>query len=123
MATRKVTCQHCYYEGKDIVKASSSSGKQHYHCRTCSRYFQLDYVYNAWKPRIKKQIVELAMNSAGARDTIRVLKISIRCYAKKILSLLKDFNIRLWFTDGWEGYKRLLPFGKYFIGNEVYTND
>ena len=45
MATREVTCQHCHYEEKDIVRAGfSSSGKQRYHCRNCSRYFQLDYI-------------------------------------------------------------------------------
>ena len=86
MATIEVKCPHCDYEGKKIVKAGlSSSGKQRYHCRFCGRYFQLDYVYNACKPGVKEQIVELAMNSSGVRDTTRVLKISINT----VISTLK----------------------------------
>ena len=37
---------------------------------------------------------------------------------KKMLSLLKNVNIKFRFTDGWEGYKRLLPFEKHIVGKK-----
>jgi len=39
---------------------------------------------------------------------------------KKLLSLLKGFDIRLWFTDDWGSYERLLPEEKHIIGKR-YT--
>ena len=48
-----------------------------YYCGSCDKYFQLDYINNASKPGIKEQIVEMAINGSGVRDTVRVLKVGI----------------------------------------------
>ena len=72
-------CPHC--QGTDIVRhGKSPEGKQRYRCRECrerrGRTFLLDYAYAGQSPEVKHQIVEMAMNASGIRDTARVLKIS-----------------------------------------------
>src|SRR6266849_1962208 len=73
---------HCpYCQGIDIVKHGlSPEGKQRYRCRTClkgrGRTFLLDYAYAGQSPEVKQQIVDMAMNASGIRDTARVLHVS-----------------------------------------------
>ena len=40
------------------------------------RTFLLDYAYAGQSPEVKQQIVDMAMNASGIRDTARVLHIS-----------------------------------------------
>ena len=55
-------------------------GKQRYRCRAClegrGRTFLLDYTYAGQAPEVKQQIVDMAMNASGIRDTARVLHVS-----------------------------------------------
>jgi len=44
---------------------------------TATSVFQLTYSYEARKPGVKEQIVEMSFNGAGVRDTARTLKIGI----------------------------------------------
>lgn len=37
---------------------------------------------------------------------------------KKLLTLLKGFDIRFWFTDDWGSYKRLLPPEKHIVSKK-----
>ena len=73
---------HCpYCQGIDIVKHGlSSEGKQRYRCRAClegrGRTFLLEYSYAGQSPAVKQQIVDMAMNASGIRDTARVLHVS-----------------------------------------------
>src|SRR6266436_4118841 len=66
---------------KSIVRHGlSPEGKQRYRCRTClegrGRTFLLDYSYAGQSPEVKQQIVDMAMNASGIRDTARVLHVS-----------------------------------------------
>jgi insertion element IS1 protein InsB len=47
------------------------------HCGfdTC-KTFILDYAYQGYLPEIKQQIIDMALNGSGIRDTARVLHIS-----------------------------------------------
>src|SRR5215470_19200918 len=69
---------HCpYCQGTDIVKHGlSPEGKQRYRCRTCregrGRTFLLAYAYAGLSPEVKQQIVDMAMNASGIRDTVRL---------------------------------------------------
>jgi transposase-like protein len=73
---------HCpYCQGSDIVKhGMSPEGKQRYRCRAClegrGRTFLLEYSYAGQSPEVKQQIVDMAMNASGIRDTARVLHVS-----------------------------------------------
>jgi IS1 family transposase/transposase-like protein len=78
MVIQKIKCLHCNSE--DISKrGTTKEGKQRYACnndKCVINSFILDYTYKGCLPNIKSQIIEMAMNSSGIRDTARVLKIS-----------------------------------------------
>jgi transposase-like protein len=79
MITQVLHCPYC--PGTDIVRhGTSSEGKQRYRCRACrfgrGRTFLLDYTYVGQSPEVKQQIVDMAMNASGIRDTARVLHVS-----------------------------------------------
>ena len=93
MIIQVLHCPHC--QGTDIVRHGQSlEGKQRYRCRECQegrgRTFLLDYSYAGQSPEIKEQIIDMAMNASGVRDTARVLHISptrvIKELKKKSLS-------------------------------------
>ena len=74
----KVLCPHC---GSDnvVLHGKNTTGKQRLLCRNTEckhKTFQLEYSYNAYNPGVKQQVVEMALNGAGTRDTGRVLGIS-----------------------------------------------
>jgi insertion element IS1 protein InsB len=73
-----VLCPHC--QSDQIIKGGTTkAGKQRYKCQNadCPYYsFQRDLVYKGRLPEIKAQIVDMALNGSGIRDTARVLKIS-----------------------------------------------
>ncbi len=74
----KVLCPHCGSEYV-VLYGSNPNGKQRFLCKNaeCShKTFQLEYTYNAYKPGVKQQIVDIALNGSGTRDTGRVLGIS-----------------------------------------------
>jgi len=74
----KVLCPHC---GSDdvVLHGKNSNGKQRLLCQNAECFhktFQLDYTYNAYNPGVKQQIIDMAMNGSGTRDTGRVLNVS-----------------------------------------------
>lgn len=78
MATIPVTCPCC--QSLDVIKAGKQpNGAQRYRCRNadCQRtIFQLDYSDKGRLPEVKRQVVDMALNGSGVRDTARVLRIS-----------------------------------------------
>ena len=60
----QVLCPYCGSE--DIgLHGKNTNGKQRLICKNkeCSKKtFQLDYTYNAYKPGVKQQIADMAMN-------------------------------------------------------------
>ena len=74
--------RHCpYCQGTDIVRhGTTPEGKQRYRCRACllgrGRTFLLEYTYAGQSLEVKRQIVDMAMNASGIRDTARGLHIS-----------------------------------------------
>ena len=87
---------HCpYCQGSDIVRhGTTPEGKQRYRCRECllgrGRTFLLEYTYAGQSPEVKQQIVDMALNASGIRDTARVLHIS----PTTVLKELKKRNLR-----------------------------
>ena len=73
-----VLCPHC--QSDQVIKGGKTqAGKQRYKCQNmnCHHHsFQLDLAYKGRSPAIKEQIVDMALNGSGIRDTARVLKIS-----------------------------------------------
>lgn len=88
----KIDVKYRYYNKTgEVVKAGYFITKQQrYQCNQCNRYFQLGYINNASKPGVKEQIVEMAINGSGIRDTVRVLKAGINM----VIRILKKSSIR-----------------------------
>ena len=78
MAMMVVSCPECH--STQVIKAGKQpNGTQRYRCRNpaCARtIFQLTHVAHGRLPEIQRQIVELALNGSGIRDTARVLRVS-----------------------------------------------
>jgi transposase-like protein len=73
-----VKCPVC--NGVDVTKhGTTSNGKQRFICKApdCEgQTFIQDYSENGRLPETKQQIIEMALNGSGVRDTARVLNIS-----------------------------------------------
>src|SRR5258705_6444293 len=84
MARRKkmvyvpVQCLHC--QSTEVIKAGKqANGTQRYQCQNgqCERrIFLLQYQDRGRMPEIRRQVVDMALNGSGIRDTARVLRIS-----------------------------------------------
>ena len=78
MATAAVCCPRCGSDGV-IKRGKTDRGSQRYLCpnEACDQSsFLLNYRYHGSRLEIKRQVVDLAMNGSGVRDTARVLGIS-----------------------------------------------
>ena len=77
MIMQVLHCPHC--QGTDIIRhGKTRQGKQRYCCQetVCDgRTFLLDYSYAGHSVEVKQQIVDMAMNASGIRDTARVLHV------------------------------------------------
>jgi transposase-like protein len=87
MAMIEVFCPEC--QSCNVVKdGKQPNGTQRYRCQNppCPRtIFQLAYVAHGRLAETQRQIVEMALNGSGIRDTARVLKVS----PVTVLSVLK----------------------------------
>jgi IS1 family transposase/transposase-like protein len=92
---QEITCPHC--KSNEIIKAGRNAyGQQRYRCQNADcpiTTFMLTYRYTAYKPTIKEQVVKMAINGSGIRDTARVLGIAkntvIDTLKKKASSLVQ----------------------------------
>ena len=73
-----VQCPHC--QSTEVIKAGKqANGAQRCQCQNgqCARrIFLLQYRDRGRIPEIRRQVVDMAMNGSGIRDTARVLRIS-----------------------------------------------
>lgn len=75
---QEVLCPHC--QSNDIIKMGRTKQDiQRYRCKNddCTvSSFQLTYLHKAYDPQIKRQMIDMAINGSGIRDTARVLGIN-----------------------------------------------
>ena len=78
MAVVEVQCPEC--GSREVVKyGRQANGEQRYRCQNLHcrrRIFLLQYHNTGWVPAVKRQIVNMALNGSGIRDTARVLGVS-----------------------------------------------
>jgi insertion element IS1 protein InsB len=78
MVLEPVLCPTC--QSINVVRhGRSAEGKPRYRCYNpdCQRCtFILNYSYQGRLPEVKQQILDMAVNGSGIRDTARVLQIS-----------------------------------------------
>ena len=86
-----VHCPHCQRD--QIIKGGKTkAGKQRHKCQNsgCPCYsFQFDLSYKDRLPEIKEQIINMALNGTGIRDTVRMLKIG----PTTVINELKKTNL------------------------------
>ncbi|MGR5377210.1 IS1 family transposase [Vibrio harveyi] len=83
-------CRFCNKTEPVRKQGNGHSGFPRFRCIECRKSFQLDYVYEAYKPDVKEKIVDMAMNSSGVRETARVLNVAYNT----VLSTLKKLSPR-----------------------------
>ena len=95
VALIEVICPIC--QSNQVVKfGSNRQGKQRYQCHNecCPQNtFILDYENKGHLPEIKKQIIEMALNGSGIRDTSRVLGISMNTVLSELKKKKTKFKI------------------------------
>ena len=78
MVSVPVQCPYCHSTA--VIKAGKqANGTQRYQCpngRCARRIFLLQYQDRGRIPEIRRQVVALALNGSGIRDTARVLRMS-----------------------------------------------
>jgi transposase-like protein len=78
MVSVPVQCSHC--QSTEVISAGKqANGSQRYQCQNgqCERrIFLLHYQHRARVPEVRRQVVDMAINGSGVRDTARVLRVS-----------------------------------------------
>jgi len=78
MVSIPVQCPHC--QSTEVIKAGKqANGAQRYQCQNeqCGRrIFLLQYQDRGRALEVRRQVVDMALNGSGIRDTARVLRIS-----------------------------------------------
>lgn len=86
MAVIAVLCPHCHSD--HVIKGGkTTAGKQRYRClnEDCAhRSFVLDPAYPGRLPQVKQQIIDMALNGSGVRDTARVLGVGTRTVSNEL---------------------------------------
>ena len=86
---QEIPCPQCGLT--DLVKnGHSENGTQRYRCKSCKKSFQQEYSYQAWTPGMKDKIDDQIVNSAGVRDTARILKINKNTVISHLKKRLKS---------------------------------
>ena len=86
MIIQVLHCPNC--QDTDVGRhGQTRQGKQRYRCREqhcAGRTFLLDYTYLGQSAEVQRQIVDMAMNASGSRDTARVLHVSPNTVIKEV---------------------------------------
>lgn len=77
MAKVDVVCRYCHKTEEVKRHGKGCTGHPCYHCYSCRKTFQLNSTYQACKPGMKEQIVDMAINNVGVKDTARLLNVGI----------------------------------------------
>lgn len=85
MATVTVHCPRCHSDNV-YRHGLSPTKRERFRCQCCHRVFQLTYSYEARKPGVKEQIIDMAHNGSGVRDTAGTLNIGINTVIRALKS-------------------------------------
>ncbi|AOM39823.1 transposase [Xenorhabdus hominickii] len=76
MAKVDVHCRYCHQSEDVKGHGKGNGGHPRYRCYACRKVLQWEYTYQACKLGVQEQIVDMAMNNSGIRDTAHVLKVA-----------------------------------------------
>ncbi|MCW8937631.1 MAG: IS1 family transposase [Flavobacteriales bacterium] len=81
----KMKCKKC---NQICVKnGKTKSGEQRYYCVLCEKSQQINYTYQACKPKINNKLIALLKEGCGIRSISRLLKISPTTTIRRILTI------------------------------------
>ena len=83
----EVKCPSCN-KTNVVTHGRNQNGVRRYRCRNeeCPRNtFMLTYANKGYEPGVNEQIIKMAANGSGVRDTVRVLGVS----TQKVIDTLK----------------------------------
>ncbi|XLS30010.1 IS1 family transposase [Flavobacteriaceae bacterium M23B6Z8] len=86
---KKLSCPKCFGLS---VKSGFQNNIQRYKCKCCGKRFQLNYIYNAFKPNTNALIKSLLKEGCGVRSIARILKISCGTVLSRILKISKEIE-------------------------------
>lgn len=75
-----------------IKYGKTKSGNQRYICKGCKRTRVGNYVYQAYKPDVDKNIIQFTKEGLGIRSASRILKISTTTLLKRIVLIAKNIS-------------------------------
>ena len=91
MVSVPVQCPYCH--SSEVIKAGKqTNGTQRYRCqnqRCARRIFLLQYQDRGRVPEVRRQVIDMAINGSGIRDTARVLRIS----PTTVIATLQRFSL------------------------------
>jgi insertion element IS1 protein InsB len=80
-------CQYC--KGLAIKSGKQKSGVQKYYCKSCKKYQQEEYKYQACVIEKRQLVIPMIINNSGFAGISEVLGISYRTISKDIFSAAK----------------------------------
>ena len=84
MITITLHCRYC--DSINLVRnGQSTTGKDLYQCKDCTKSFQIEYIYKACSKGVREQIKAMSMNGNGIRDISRILHVD----KNTVVSVLK----------------------------------
>ncbi len=93
MALNRTWCCTCVGEITFMIKyGKTKSGNQRYICKLCKKTRVENYIYQAYKPDIDKNIIQFTKEGLGIRSTSRILKISTTTVLRRIIVIAKNIN-------------------------------
>ncbi len=93
MGLNSTKCYRCVGEIKNMIKyGKTKSGNQRYICKLCRKTRIENYTYQAYKPYIDGNIIQLTKEGLGIRSTARILKISTTTLLKRIVSIARKIQ-------------------------------
>jgi len=79
-----------FNDEKVVKNGRTKNSKQQYYCKICNYRFIENYTYQAYKPDINENIIQLTKEGLGIRSTARILKISTTTLLKRIISIARN---------------------------------
>jgi IS1 family transposase/transposase-like protein len=87
----RINCTKC--NSPNAIKKGLRNNKQRFYCKDCSKRFQSNYTYKAYKSETNKFISTLLKESCGVRSIARILHISTKTVLSRILKISKQIQV------------------------------
>jgi IS1 family transposase/transposase-like protein len=88
---KAMNCAKC--NSPNVIRKGLRNNKQRFYCKNCKKFFQLDYIYQAYKSETNDFISTLLKEGCGVRSIGRILNISSKTVLSRILKISKQIKV------------------------------